>query len=65
MKKDIPNKSIQPSENKMVKVRIKPGRAVEGLGGPETEHLVDEREAKRLERIGYVEIVKEAEDAIN
>jgi|CXWL01.1.fsa_nt_gi hypothetical protein len=68
---ELENKALQPNENKSkekehvprggaaatVRVRIKPGRAVEGLGEAGSEHDVDPKEAKRLERIGYVEIL--------
>jgi len=70
VKKDVlENKSVQPAENKQggetpplhnqLRVRVKHGRAVSGIGGAGTEASINEQEAKRLAHIGYVEIIKE------
>jgi hypothetical protein len=70
-KKYFENKAVRPAEDKeqggstipqrnQVRVRVKPGRAVNGIGGAGTEASIDEQEAKRLVGIGYVEIIKES-----
>ena len=61
--KDLENKGLGDKPNKTkktVRVRVKPNRAVEGIGKAGTEASIDEQEAKRLVKIGYVELVVEA-----
>ncbi len=59
----LENKAAMPAaaERKKVKVRVKPFRAVEGIGGPGTVAEVEAPLAEELAAIGYVEILKEDE----
>lgn len=51
-------RATRPPET-LARVRVKPGRAVNGIGGAGTEASISEQEAQRLAAIGYVEIIKE------
>lgn len=55
------NKIQQPEQNKaeLVRVKFKPGRAVEGLGGPGEIVEVTPQEAERLREIGYADRIDE------
>ncbi len=61
MKDPEENKSVTPSENKavaMVKVQIKPKRAIAGYGVAGDVVPMPEALAKQYERDGYVTILK-------
>ena len=59
---DVENKGVKAAvAQRKVKVRVRPFRAVAGIGGPGTEAEVDEALAVELASIGYVEILKERE----
>lgn len=61
MKDSEENKSVTPSENKavaMVKVQIKPKRAIAGYGVAGDVVSMPEALAKQYERDGYVTILK-------
>jgi hypothetical protein len=59
---DIENKAAFPPLNKggrQVKVKIRSGRAVAGLGGPGDVVTISPQEAERLVRDGYADKVQE------
>lgn len=63
MKEPEENKSVTPGENKanaaaMVKVQIKPKRAIAGYGVAGDVVSMPETLAKQYERDGYVKILK-------
>lgn len=59
MEDEKKNKAFSPSENKKVKVKIKKGRAIAGVGKAGDVVDMSEAQAKQYEKDGYVEIVKE------
>ena len=60
-KSQIEDKAVKPASNKLVKVRFKQGRALEGVGKPGDVVEVSEETAQRLVKMKYVEIVKETQ----
>jgi hypothetical protein len=55
----VQNKVIHPVSNKTVAIKIKPGRAVEGVGGPGEVVNLSASEAERIVAMGYADYVKE------
>lgn len=63
MKKEtFENKGVlpdEPEEKQIVRIRIKQGRAVEGVGGPGDVVSIFADAAERLVSMGYADIVNE------
>lgn len=54
------NKGMQPpASNKLVKVKIRQNRAIEGVGKAGDEVQMTEQVAKQYEREGYVIVLEE------
>jgi hypothetical protein len=61
--KQIENKSMKPAENKQVRIKLKPGRAAEGVVTDANGFaFVDAAKAEYLVKINYAEMAEEHKD---